>query len=72
MYSSPPIHGSSIVRTVLTDKGLTKEYYDNCSKMASRIRAMREKLVEVLKEVGSSHDWSHISEKIVMFAFKGE
>ncbi|KAL9181184.1 hypothetical protein ACHAXT_009989 [Thalassiosira profunda] len=71
MYSSPPIHGSSIVRTVLTDEGLTKEYYDNCREMASRIRAMREKLVTVLKEVGSAHDWSHVTEQIGMFAFTG-
>ena len=57
MYSSPPIHGSSIVKTVLTDEELTAEYYDNCKEMATRINAMRVKLVEVLKEVGSDHDW---------------
>jgi len=57
MYSSPPIHGSSIVKTVLTDEELTAEYYDNCKEMATRINAMRVKLVEVLKEVGSEHDW---------------
>ncbi|KAL7538063.1 hypothetical protein ACHAXR_008275 [Thalassiosira sp. AJA248-18] len=71
MYSSPPIHGSSIVKTVLTDEELTTEYYGNCKEMATRIRAMREKLVEVLKEVGSTHDWSHVTEQIGMFAFTG-
>jgi len=71
MYSSPPIHGSSIVRTVLTDEGLTGEYYENCKEMACRIRDMRVKLVEVLKEVGSTHDWSHVTEQIGMFAFTG-
>mmetsp|Transcript_30324 Transcript_30324/g.51663 ORF Transcript_30324/g.51663 Transcript_30324/m.51663 type:complete len:452 (-) Transcript_30324:145-1500(-) len=71
MYSSPPIHGSSIVRTVLTDDGLTSEYYENCKEMATRIRAMREKLVETLKGVGSTHDWSHVTEQIGMFAFTG-
>mmetsp|Transcript_24634 Transcript_24634/g.49142 ORF Transcript_24634/g.49142 Transcript_24634/m.49142 type:complete len:441 (-) Transcript_24634:88-1410(-) len=71
MYSSPPIHGSSIVKTVLTDEELTAEYYDNCKEMATRINAMRVKLVEVLKEVGSDHDWSHVTEQIGMFAYTG-
>lgn len=71
MYSSPPIHGSSIVKTVLTDDGLTAEYYDNCKEMANRIGAMRKKLVEVLKDVGSTHDWSHVTEQIGMFAYTG-
>ena len=71
MYSSPPVHGSNIVRTVLTDKGLTGEYYNNCREMAARIRAMRERLVDVLLEVGSSHDWSHVTEQIGMFAYTG-
>mmetsp|Transcript_4748 Transcript_4748/g.11952 ORF Transcript_4748/g.11952 Transcript_4748/m.11952 type:complete len:488 (+) Transcript_4748:1508-2971(+) len=72
MYSSPPIHGSSIVRTVLTDDALTTEYYDNCKEMADRINAMRQKLAGVLKDVGSTHDWSHVTEQIGMFAFTGE
>lgn len=71
MYSSPPIHGSSIVKTVLTDEELTAEYYANCKEMATRINAMRVKLVEVLKEVGSEHDWSHVTEQIGMFAYTG-
>lgn len=71
MYSSPPIHGSSIVKTVLTDEGLTGEYYGNCKEMAERILSMRVKLVEVLKKVGSTHDWSHVTEQIGMFAYTG-
>ena len=71
MYSSPPIHGSSIVKTVLTDEELTAEYYENCKEMANRIGAMRTKLVEVLKDVGSTHDWSHVTEQIGMFAYTG-
>jgi len=71
MYSSPPIHGSSIVKTVLTDDNLTTEYYSNCREMADRIKSMRGKLVETLKSVGSTHDWSHVTEQIGMFAFTG-
>eukprot|EP00537_Pseudo-nitzschia_pungens_P001148 CAMPEP_0172367368 /NCGR_PEP_ID=MMETSP1060-20121228/20952_1 /TAXON_ID=37318 /ORGANISM="Pseudo-nitzschia pungens, Strain cf. cingulata" /LENGTH=447 /DNA_ID=CAMNT_0013091591 /DNA_START=67 /DNA_END=1410 /DNA_ORIENTATION=- len=71
MYSSPPKHGSSIVRTVLSDEKLTEQYYQECAGMAERIQSMRSRLVETLKEVGSTHDWSHVSEQIGMFAYTG-
>lgn len=71
MYSSPPIHGSSIVRTVLSDEELTKQYYEECEFMATRIGSMRKLLVEKLKEAGSTHDWSHITSQIGMFAYTG-
>jgi len=71
MYSSPPKHGSSIVRTVLSDPKLTKQYYQECSTMAYRIQTMRTRLVEALKAAGSTHDWSHVTEQIGMFAFTG-
>lgn len=71
MYSSPPRHGSSIVKTVLSDEKLTAQYYKECASMADRILDMRSKLVAKLKEVGSSHDWSHVTEQIGMFAFTG-
>lgn len=71
MYSSPPRHGSSIVKTVLSDSQLAPQYYEECATMANRIQTMREQLVKTLAEVGSTHDWSHVSEQIGMFAFTG-
>ncbi|CAB9523987.1 Aspartate aminotransferase, mitochondrial [Seminavis robusta] len=71
MYSSPPRHGSSIVKTVLSDEPLTEQYYEECASMANRIVDMRTKLVEKLHEVGSTHDWSHVTQQIGMFAFTG-
>jgi aspartate aminotransferase len=71
MYSSPPKHGSSIVRTVLSDAQLTEQYYRECAGMAERIQTMRTQLVSKLKEVGSMHDWSHVTEQIGMFAYTG-
>ena len=71
MYSSPPIHGSSIVKTVLSDEDLTKQYYKECEFMAKRIGSMRTLLVSKLKEAGSTHDWSHITSQIGMFAYTG-
>jgi aspartate aminotransferase len=72
MYSSPPVHGSSIVRKVLTNEQLTKQYYEECALMANRIASMRTLLVEELKKAGSTHDWSHITSQIGMFAYTGE
>ncbi len=71
MYSSPPRHGSSIVKTILSDPGLTQQYYGECEGMAIRIQKMRKKLVKALEIAGSTHDWSHISGQIGMFAFTG-
>lgn len=71
MYSSPPIHGSGIVKTALGDDVLRTQYYAECAQMAHRIGSMRTLLVEKLKEAGSKHDWSHVTEQIGMFAFTG-
>jgi aspartate aminotransferase, mitochondrial len=71
MYSSPPLHGSSIVKIVLSDPQLTSQYYDECRHMAARIQSMRTRLVEALKAVGSTHDWSHVTGQIGMFAYTG-
>merc|ERR1711892_624536 len=71
MYSSPPIHGSSIVKTVLSDDALRKQYYEECAYMAKRIGDMRSGLDSKLAEVGSTHDWSHVGSQIGMFAYTG-
>lgn len=71
MYSNPPKHGSSIVKTILSDPDLTKQYYQECKSMADRILEMRSKLVTTLEEAGSTHDWSHVSNQIGMFAYTG-
>jgi aspartate/tyrosine/aromatic aminotransferase len=72
MYSSPPRHGSSIVKTVLSNDALTEQYYTECASMAKRIQEMRTRLVETLRDVaGSKHDWSHVTEQIGMFAYTG-
>jgi len=72
MYSSPPIHGANIVKSVLSDPGLRDQYYGECAKMAKRIGEMRILLVQRLKEAGSEHNWSHVLSQIGMFAFTGK
>lgn len=68
-YSSPPRHGSSIVKTVLKDPDLARQWRSECAHMAERIKKMREALVKALKEAGSTREWSHILKQIGMFAF---
>jgi len=71
MYSSPPIHGAHIVNTVLSSPELSAQYVDECAHMAQRIDAMRTALTKALKAAGSTHDWSHITSQIGMFAYTG-
>ena len=71
MYSSPPIHGALIVKEVLSDAALSKQYYAECAAMAERIGGMRLKLREEIEAAGSTHDWSHVTSQIGMFAFTG-
>jgi len=70
-WSSPPRHGSEIAKVLLKDPKLYQQWLDDMQLMAGRIRSMREKLGQHLKEVGSPHKWSHITDQIGMFAFTG-
>jgi|TARA_B100000524_G_scaffold15075_1_gene8231 aspartate aminotransferase len=71
MYSSPPIHGALLVSEVLSDAALSEQYYAECAQMAERIGTMRKLLREKLDALGSTHNWSHITNQIGMFAFTG-
>lgn len=70
MYSSPPRHGSSIVKTILGDEELRKQYRIECASMADRMLAVRTQLAERLGKL-STLDWSHLTRQIGMFAFTG-
>lgn len=70
-YSNPPIHGAHIVKTILSDPALEKQWYGECKAMADRIIDMRAVLVEGLSKAGSTKDWSHITSQIGMFAYSG-
>ncbi|KAK3085986.1 hypothetical protein FSP39_011705 [Pinctada imbricata] len=71
LYSNPPIHGSRIVATVLTDPTLRQMWLGEVKGMADRIINMRSKLVEGLKKEGSTRNWQHITDQIGMFCFTG-
>lgn len=71
MYSSPPIHGASIVATILSDRNLYYNWTVELKNMADRIISMRHQLYDALKARGTPGDWSHIIKQIGMFTFTG-
>lgn len=68
MYSSPPIHGAKLASEVLNTPELYDMWKEELIVMSGRIMKMRSKVVEELKNVGSTKDWSHITKQIGMFA----
>lgn len=71
MYSSPPIHGARIVDIILGDEDLTKNWHEELITMSTRMKQMRTGIVANLKAKGSTHDWSHVTSQIGMFAYTG-
>ncbi|CAM8925874.1 unnamed protein product [Rhodiola kirilowii] len=71
MYSSPPIHGASIVATILKDREMYYEWTAELKAMADRIISMRHQLFNALTNKGTPGDWSHIIKQIGMFTFTG-
>ncbi|KAG0539497.1 hypothetical protein BDA96_03G327900 [Sorghum bicolor] len=71
MYSNPPLHGASIVATILRDSEMYNEWTLELKAMADRIISMRQQLFDALKSRGTPGDWSHIIKQIGMFTFTG-
>ncbi|KAF2304848.1 hypothetical protein GH714_039164 [Hevea brasiliensis] len=71
MYSNPPIHGASIVATILKDRDMYNEWTIELKAMADRIITMRQQLFDALSARGTPGDWSHIIKQIGMFTFTG-
>lgn len=71
MFSNPPIHGASIVATILKNQDLYTEWTAELKAMADRIISMRQELFDALTTRGTPGDWSHIIKQIGMFTFTG-
>ncbi|MCJ1389613.1 aspartate transaminase aat1 [Xylographa bjoerkii] len=71
LYSNPPVHGARIASEILNDPSLNKQWLDEVKGMADRIISMRALLKKNLEDIGSKHDWSHITSQIGMFAYTG-
>ena len=71
MYSNPPVNGARIASEILNDPQLNQQWLGEVKGMADRIITMRALLKSNLEQLGSGHDWSHITSQIGMFAYTG-
>ncbi|KAL3475660.1 pyridoxal phosphate-dependent transferase [Aspergillus californicus] len=71
LYSNPPVHGARVASTIMNDPALNQQWLGEVKEMADRIIKMRALLKQNLEDLGSKHDWSHITSQIGMFAFTG-
>lgn len=70
-YSNPPTHGGSIVSMVLNTPELRAQWENELGAMRTRIKAMRQKLVEGLKAANVQQDMGFITSQIGMFSYSG-
>ena len=70
-YSNPPIHGGTIVATVLNSPELRALWEKELAGMSVRIKATRQELVGGLKAAGVKEDMSFITSQIGMFSYSG-
>jgi aromatic-amino-acid transaminase len=70
-YSNPPVHGSSVVATVLGSPALRARWEEELAGMRDRIRAMRTGLVERLAARGVKRNFGFVAKQRGMFSFSG-
>lgn len=70
-YSCPPIHGSQIVETILSNPTLSQIWIDELAIMRQRIRQMRTSLCDALAQRGASLDYARIRHQKGMFSYTG-
>jgi aromatic-amino-acid transaminase len=70
-YSNPPTHGGAVVAMVLEDPQLRAQWESELAGMRTRIKAMRQKLVDGLKAAGVQQDMSFITSQVGMFSYSG-
>ncbi|GAB4397616.1 MAG: aspartate/tyrosine/aromatic aminotransferase [Rhodoferax sp.] len=70
-YSNPPTHGGAIVAKVLGTPDLRTLWEHELGEMRTRIKAMRQKLVDGLKAAGVQQDMGFITRQIGMFSYSG-
>ena len=70
-YSNPPTHGGAVVAAVLGNPELRALWEKELGDMRSRIKLMRQKLVDGLKAAGIARDMGFITRQIGMFSYSG-
>ncbi len=71
MYSMPPDHGAAIVRRILANAELKKEWVAEVDAMRDRLKAMRRLLVDALAVSAKGRDFNHINSANGLFSFLG-
>lgn len=71
IYSNPASHGGQTVALVLQDPQLKAEWIAELDEMRTRIKNMRQKFVDLLKECGAKQDFDFIVKQNGMFSFSG-
>lgn len=71
MYSMPPDHGAAIVRRILANAALKKEWIGEVDAMRDRLKTMRRLLVDALAVSARDRDFSHINRANGLFSFLG-
>ncbi|SMF15786.1 amino acid aminotransferase [Pseudogulbenkiania subflava] len=70
-YSSPPTHGGQVTAMVMNDAVLRQEWEGEVTEMRERIKAMRQKLYEVLAAKVPGRDFSYFIKQRGMFSYTG-
>lgn len=71
LYSNPASHGGSTVALVLSDPELKMQWQAELDEMRDRIKLMRQKFVQLLKQHGATQDFDFIIQQNGMFSFSG-
>jgi len=71
MWSNPPKHGCYIVKKILNDPTLYKEWQIELKFMVRRILSMRSAIRKGLEGLNTPGTWNHITDQIGMFSFTG-
>ena len=70
-YSTPPSHGVRIVKTILQDPALRKEWEQELANMCERIKEMRKALVGELLTRKNNKDFSFMNRQQGIFSYSG-
>ena len=70
-YSNPPKFGEVIIKNILSDETLRKEWIEEVKMMAKRIINIRKALKDKLTQLGSKFNWDFITNQKGMFSFTG-
>jgi aspartate aminotransferase/aromatic-amino-acid transaminase len=69
--SQTPDHGAEIVRVILEDKELRAEWEAELTEMRERMKRLRVKLADAIRQRSNSHDFDFIAEHSGMFSLLG-